>query len=249
MRKSIKQKIFKLIKEYLKDKQEGARYSEIIAFLKQQLPKVPEKTLHGSVWNFRQRIINGEDKEVVIPEKGLYILSTYQKGELQPKNKIKIKEEDLYEKFADYLVYELEECTKAIRLGGNILQDKWGTPDVLGIYKFSEADPIRPPLEIVSAEIKIDTTQLITALGQACAYKIFSHKVYLVVPKQAKDDLPRLESLCMRFGIGLILFDKDNLSAPDFQIRTRAMKGEPDYFYVNHYIKKLSKDTIKKLMG
>ena len=46
----------------------------------------------------------------------------------------KIEEEDFYEKFADYLVKELEECTKAISLGGNRFQDKWGTPDVLGVY-------------------------------------------------------------------------------------------------------------------
>ena len=80
------------------------------------------------------------------------MLSEYQKGELPfKKEEIKIKEEDFYEKFADYLVKELEECTKAISLGGNRFQDKWGTPDVLGVYKFSEAEPIRPPLEIVSA--------------------------------------------------------------------------------------------------
>lgn len=246
---STKQKIFELIKEYLKEEPEGARYSQIIAYLKKQLPRMPENTLHHSLYNFKQRIINGSEKEVVIPARGLYILSKYQKGELQPKEETKIKEEDFYEKFADYLVNELEECTKAIPLGGNRFQDKWGTPDVFGIYKFSEADPIRPPLEIVSAEIKTDTTQLITAFGQACAYKIFSHKVYLVVPKQAESDIPRLESLCMRFGIGLILFDKDNLNYPEFQIRTRAMKSEPDYFYVNLYIQKLSKDDIKKLLG
>ncbi|CUU08741.1 hypothetical protein JGI4_02176, partial [Candidatus Kryptonium thompsonii] len=116
-------------------------------------------------------------------------------------------------------------------------------------YKFSEAEPIRPPLEIVSAEIKTDTTQLITAFGQACAYKVFSHKVYLVVPKQAESDIPRLESLCMRFGIGLILFDRNNLNDPKFQIRTRAVKSEPDYFYVNLYIQRLSKEDIKKLLG
>ncbi len=249
MADTTKQRVFKLVKEYLKEKPEGARYSEIIDFLKSQLPGVPENTLHGSVWSFRQRIVNGEEKEVIIPERGIYLLSEYQKGELPFKEEIKIKEEDFYEKFADYLVNELEECTKAISLGGNRFQDKWGTPDVLGVYKFSEAEPIRPPLEIVSAEIKTDTTQLITAFGQACAYKVFSHKVYLVVPKQAESDIPRLESLCMRFGIGLILFDRNNLSDPKFQIRTRAVKSEPDYFYVNLYIQRLSKEDIKKLLG
>ncbi|MFN4219818.1 MAG: hypothetical protein ACK4GJ_02715 [bacterium] len=248
-RESVRQKVFSFTKEYLKEKPEGARYSEIIDFLKNKLPNVPTNTLHGSLWDFRQRIINGKEKEVTIPERGIYILSEYQRNNLQPKEEIKIKEEDFYEKFANYLVNELEECTKAIPLGGNKFQDKWGTPDVLGVYKFSELDPIKPPLEIVSAEIKTDKSQLITGFGQACAYKIFSHKVYLVAPKQAESDIPRLESLCMRFGIGLIIFDKDNSSNPGFQIRTRATKNEPDYFYVNLYIQKLSKEDIKKLLG
>ncbi len=249
MEESVKQKVFKAVKEFLRDKPEGARYSEIIKFLKENIPNVPENTFHGAVWDFRQRIIKGKEKEVVIPERGLYILSEFQKSQLQPSEKIKIKEEDFYEKFADYLVNELEECTKAIPLGGAKFQDKWGTPDVLGVYKFSEADPIRPPLEIVSAEIKVDVSQLVTAFGQSCSYKVFSHKVYLVIPQQSESDIPRLESLCMRFGIGLILFDKDDMENPKFQIRTRAMKSEPDYFYVNLYIQRLSKEEIKKLLG
>lgn len=252
MKESIKQQVAKKVKEYLENKPKGARYSEIIEYLKTQFPNTSVKTLHGSMWELRQSIINRKEKEISIPEKGIYILSKYlQAGELyRTYEEIKkIKEEDFYGKFAEYLVNELEECTSAIPLGGNKFQDKWGTPDVLGVYKFSEADPIKPPLEIVSAEIKIDTNQLITAFGQACSYKVFSHKVYLVIPKQAGVDIPRLESLCLRFGIGLILFDKDNPEDPNFQIRTRAVKTDPDYYYVNIYIQKLDRNEIKRLLG
>lgn len=246
---STGQKVYSLVKEFLQDRPQGAKYSEIIEYLKQKLPDIPENTLHGSLWRFRQRIVNGREKEVVLPERGLYILTRYQETESLGAKNVKIKEEDFYKKFAEYLVNELGECTGAIPLGGSKFQDKWGTPDVLGIYKFSEADPIKPPIEIISAEIKTDTSQLITAFGQACAYKIFSHKVYLVIPKQAQTDISRLESLCMRFGLGLIIFDNTNINNPDFQIRTRAIKSEPDYYYVNLYIQKLTKDEIKKLMG
>lgn len=246
---STRQKVYNYIKEYLNENTSGAYYSDIIKYLIEKLPDVPVNTLHGSFWDFRQKIVNGEEKEVIYPEKGFYILSKfYQKEEDQNKKLIRIKEEDFYESFADYLVNELEECTKAIALGGNKFQDKWGTPDVFGIYKFSEADPIRPPLEIISAEIKIDISQLITAFGQACAYKIFSHKVYLVVPQQAQSEISRLESLCLKFGIGLIIFNNENHDNPEYQIRTRALKTEPDYFYVNLYIQKLSKEDIKKLL-
>lgn len=249
MKESVRQKVFKKVKEFLEGKPNGVRYSEIITHLQNELPSVPINTLHGSLWDFRQKIIKGKEKEVIIPEKGIYMLSKYKKDGGTLEKEVNIKEEEFYKSFADYLVNELEECTKAIPLGGNKFGDKWGTPDVLGIYKFSEADPIKPPLEIVSTEIKLDTNQLITAFGQACSYKIFSHKVYLVVPKQAETDVPRLESLCMRFGIGLILFDKENTKNPDFQIRTRAIKSDPDYYYVNQYIQKLSKADKNALLG
>lgn len=52
-------------------------------------------------------------------------------------------EESFYSSFAEYLEGDLGECTKAIPLGGNRFGGKWGTPDVLGIYKFSETDPTR----------------------------------------------------------------------------------------------------------
>ncbi|MBL0274174.1 MAG: hypothetical protein IPQ06_14180 [Chitinophagaceae bacterium] len=37
----------------------------------------------------------------------------------------KIKEEDFYEPFAEWITNDLEECTKAIALGGSKFKDKW----------------------------------------------------------------------------------------------------------------------------
>lgn len=163
---------------------------------------------------------------------------------------ITLKEEIFYEPFANFLVNTLKECTKAIALGGSQFKDKWGTPDVLGIYKFPEIAPIRPFPEIVTAEIKLDETQIITAFGQACAYKLFSHKVYLVIPSSTpEEDIARTESLCMKFGIGLITFDKDNPENPRFTIRTRAIKHEPDYSFVNNYLQKLTNEQQIRLFG
>ncbi len=150
-----------------------------------------------------------------------------------------IHEEQFYKPFADYLVDELEESTKAVALGGNIFSDRWGTPDVIGKNESQIGDIIKHGTEIISAEIKTDATatSLITAFGQACAYKIFSHKAYLVIPKMASDEAKsRIESLCLIFGIGLIFFDRHNPTNPNFEIRVRAVKHEPDWFYVNKYI-------------
>ncbi|GBD34325.1 hypothetical protein HRbin35_00035 [bacterium HR35] len=237
--------------EILEEHKEGIKYMDLVRKVKEKCPEVNLNIVRWEVW-YLPRIF----EDVIKPERGLFILKKYykeiSKGEIDLKERriYKIDESVFYQYFADYLMNELEECTKAIPLGGSRFQDKWGTPDVLGIYKISETEPIRPLPEIISAEIKIDTNQLITAFGQACAYKLFSHKVYLVIPKNASPlDLGRLESLCLRFGIGLITFDRNNSENPDFRIITRAVKSEPDYFYVNEYLKRLDKKDLKELFG
>jgi hypothetical protein len=249
-----KEKIIKKVYEILDNKPNGIRYADLIREISNELPEVNVNAIHGTVWFFKQKIDKGEIDDVVRPEKGLYISKKHfkegkfktisykeeQKGE-------KIKEEEFYNPFADYLVNELEECTKAIQLGGNKFQDKWGTPDVVGTYKIFGLRDIQPPIEIISGEIKTDTGQLITAFGQACSYKLFSHKVYLVIPKDANGaDIKRVESLCLKFGIGLILFNRRNKENPEFEILTRAIKNDPDYFYLNKYLR-LIEDEAKEL--
>ena len=150
----------------------------------------------------------------------------------------KIKEDQFYKPFAEWLVGELEECTKAIPLGGNLFGSKWGTPDVIGVREPRKSDIIKFATEIISAEVKLDVYDLITAFGQACAYRLFSHKSYLVVPKASDQaDLARLDALCRIFGIGLILFNAADPSNPVFDIRVRAASQDPDMFYVNQCMK------------
>ncbi len=48
-----------------------------------------------------------------------------------------------------------------------------------------------------------------------------------------EDDIARLDTLGRIFGIGLILFNATNPQQPDFEIRVRAAKADPDMFYVN----------------
>ena len=133
---------------------------------------------------------------------------------------------------------DLEECTKAIEIGGNSFGDKWGTPDVVGVREPKRSDIIKFPTEIIVGEIKTDSSGLITAFGQACAYQIFSHKSYIVVPQNSQpEDITRLDTLCRQFGLGLILFDNQNPEEPDFVIRVRATKHEPDMFFVNRNLK------------
>lgn len=240
MAETQREKITKRALEVLENNPGGVRYSDLFRKLAEILSDVPPNTIHGTIWD-----LDKKNEQIIKPERGLFILRKYASEAIDRKpdvgNNVHLsREASFYQSFADYLVQDLGECTKAVSLGGNKFGDRWGTPDVFGVYKFSEADAVRPPVEIISVEIKIDTNQLITAFGQACAYKIFSHKVYLAVPKEA--DTGRIESLCARFGIGLILFNKNDAQNPKWEIRTRAVKSEPDYFYVNEYLQRLGED-------
>lgn len=109
---------------------------------------------------------------------------------------------------------------------------------MFGIFRSRESDIVKLPIEVTSAEIKLETSQLITAFGQSCAYKLFSHRSYLVIPQEsAPEDIDRLDSLCIISGIGLILFDATNHHRPKFQIQVRAARHEPDAFYINQNIR------------
>ncbi|MBS7618896.1 hypothetical protein KEJ25_09975 [Candidatus Bathyarchaeota archaeon] len=180
------------------------------------------------------------------PAKGLFRLTKFKDLEIkEEKPSVEVKEEDFYEPFAEWLMNEVEDATKAIPLGGNKFKDKWGTPDIIGIVKPGESDIVKMPIEVISAEIKTDTSNLIMALGQACSYLLFSHKVYLSIPKQSPEtDISRLDSLCQIFGIGLVLFDVSNAKDPKFEVRVRTAKHEPDFFYTNRYLKLIENELF-----
>lgn len=229
--------------EVLKEKPEGLRYSQLVAQIHQKDPSFNLNTISGSIWDLE---VQRPDR-VYKPSRGLYRLVEFRdvktdqlKQELVAETAKKIEEKDFYKPFTDWLVNEMEECTKAIALGGNRFKDKWGTPDVVGKRESRRSDIIQAPAEIVAAEIKLDMSQLVTAFGQACAYCLFAHKSYLVIPVDAsQDDIDRIDSLCQVFGIGLVLFNSNNAEDPDFEIRVRPQKHDPDMFYVNKYMKQI----------
>ena len=233
--KRITDKAFELLEQFPK----GLRYSELHAKISASDASFNANTINGRIWNLDALF---PDK-VYKPSKGLFRLLKHKPADEHAVSKI--KEEDFYQQFADWLTNEIEDVTVAIPLGGNKFKDKWGTPDVIGKRESRRSDIIKGMTEIVSAEIKTDTVQLITAFGQACAYKIFSNKVYLVVPSKSSDeDLDRLDSLCQIFGIGLVTFDATKPTAPDFRIMVRAARHEPDLFYTNKYMALIEKELF-----
>lgn len=234
--------------EFLKNRPEGMRYAELVRQIFHSDGALKTNTIHGTVWNLDQRF----PAKVYKPSRGLFRLVEFRdpetdqlKDELVLKPETRIKEEEFYEPFADWLVNDMEECTKAIALGGNRFRDKWGTPDIIGKRESKRSDIIQAPVEIVSAELKLEVNQLVTAFGQASAYCLFSHKSYLVVPQQSpQDEIARLDALCQGFGIGLVLFNATDSQNPDFSIRVRPRKQEPDLFYANKYMKLIEKEMF-----
>jgi len=234
--------------EILDANPEGVRYSELVRRVAASDRSFNRNHIQGKVWDLQDQYPD----RVYKPERGLFRLTKYRepgtdqlKEELVPKQAKKVKEEDFYAPFADWLVNEVEECTKAIALGGSRFRDRWGTPDVIGKRESKRSDIIQAPVEIVSAEVKPDTSQLVTAFGQACAYCLFSHKTYLVVSNKAPDDeIARLDALCQVFGIGLVLFDSGNPNDPQFSIRCRPRYQQPDLFYANRYMKLIAPEIF-----
>lgn len=238
-------------KEIISSDPNGVRYSELVRRTQEELPDIPINTIHGTVWDLDAQF----PKEIYKPTRGLFRHASFRDTEIKEEQKPsekplkteRITEERFYTPFARYL-FELEDCTNAIPLGGNKFGGKWGTPDVIGVRESSRSDIIKSPTEIISVEIKVDTMGLITAFGQACAYKLFSHKVYIVIPKSSsEDDIARVEALCLIFGIGLVLFDNNNTENPQFEIRTRPIKHEPEMLYVNNNLKLIEKELFTNI--
>ena len=243
-----KEQILSKAVEFLVKEPDGLRCSELLRLMRQEFPDIKEASFHWTIPNLPV----DRPKEIYKPARGLFRHIKFRETEVESDiaaaepTKKKAGENEFYRSFAEYIVDELEECTKAIPLGGNCFKDKWGTPDVIGVLRPRQSDILQFPAEIVSAEVKTDASALITAFGQACSYRLFSHKVYLVIPTSASEsDLARLDALCRVFGLGFILFDSQNPEEPNYQIRVRATKHEPDMFYANRNLKAVEDELFR----
>ena len=246
-----RERIRKLALDLLNAQPNGLRYSELVRLIREKHPEFPVNTINGNVWNLEAVL----PESVYKPARGVFRAMKFRERESAevsatlpqptPPATAALSEEVFYEPFADWITKELEECTKAVPLGGNRFRDKWGTPDVIGIREPRKSDIIKPPTEIVAAELKIDKSGLIVAFGQACAYKLFSHRSYIVVPSDSlEEDIARLDVLCRTLGVGLILFDAANPATPNFEIRVRAARHEPDMFYVNKFMRMVEEELF-----
>jgi hypothetical protein len=238
--RTVHQRITSIALHLLKNHPDGIKYTELV----HQILEADKSLNANTVGTTTSGLDTSLKKLIYKPDRGLFRLIEFRdnaagdlKTELTTTQTPKVKETEFYQPFADWLMRETEECTKAIPLGGNLFGGKWGTPDVIGKRESRQSDILKVQTEIVSAEIKTNVTELITAFGQACAFSLFSHKTYLVIPRtSSQEDISRLDPLCQGFGIGLVLFDTSSAQTPEFTIRVRPKKHEPDMFYTNKFM-------------
>lgn len=247
MAKLTRNEIRDMARKLLADAPAGLRWSELLRAIAAASPETPPNSIQGTMYSF----VNSAP-EITKIGKGLYSLGPSPADDQPPSEDeaqeitvptsagpVKVREESFYQPFADWLKDEKDEVNEVIVLGGNMLKSKWGTPDILGVFKARKADPIPFAPQVVSAEIKIDPVQPIVAFGQAVAYRLFSHKSYIVVPETtSREDLDRLDALSTIYGLGLVTFRLDP-EAPGFMLRVSAQLAQPDMFYVNQMAKRV----------
>ena len=240
----------------------GIRWAQLLRAVEANTPDTPHNSVHGAI----HALLNS-DPEIVKVARGTYRLAKYQdppedltKANAEPLALVQVElaghvrvtllESEFYDSFATWLEETAEEVTVAAAIGGSLLKQKWGTPDVMGVLRPQAHDIVKFESQIVSAEIKIDPAQPVVAFGQAVSYKLFSHKSFIAVPNTTtEEDLARLKALCSINGVGLVTFTLDK-AAPDYTTIVPAQQATPDMFYVNQMARRLlevSKPIFKRL--
>ena len=150
--------------------------------------------------------------------------------EFRSKSDEEIKyERELYDKAAEWIVEEesLEGKDYIVQTGRLANPIKWGNPDVVIIQKIAGKSD-----RIIVAEVKNtqEASKLFEGFGQACAYKIFSHLQYLVVPMpEDRKVYSQLKKLCAKVQVKFAVFTyKGDKKLKNIRIELKeGGKGEP----------------------
>lgn len=231
----------------LHDRPEGMRFTDLVDALNRNHPSRTAKAIGNDIVGLDRAL----PTQVFKPSKGLYMHCRFRPddrtasaqevakaGATARRGVAPLPEHVFYSSFANWLRDDLEEVTQVIVLGGNTFRDRWGTPDVLGKFESRRSDVVKGMTLIVASEVKADVADLLKGFGQACAYRLFAHKSYLVIPQHTPtDELDRLEALCRMHGVGLVTFDARNSARPSYRLLVRPIKHEPDLSYTNKYVR------------
>lgn len=241
-KEEIRRKAFEILS--MPEFKNGIRFTTLVKKVVSETGE-NENTCNGSLYNLPKEL---PDK-ISRPYRGLFILKENEKflkdvieQNFEKKPNIKLDENSIYQPAKDYLLSR-EECTHAVIVGGNIFGKKWGTPDILGAIRANSDAVYKPPLEIIAIEIKDEGYSPVEALGQAMAYKLFSHRTWLILPDD--NDLDRIEGIAISANIGLISFSKES-DGFDFVTLNRPIAGHPDFAEVNNILEELKRKDKRK---
>lgn len=244
--KSITKNIRDKAYEYIQGSVNGIRYSELVKRIQNDYPAFKEGTIAVQVTD----LPNSTDYGPLIERanRGLYKLRDVGVKRKQSATKFtrtaKRDEEKFYGAFARFVREDLQECTVAVEYGNNRLRDdrKWFNPDIVGYYHAGLTGTYNRAPDIVTGELKTKTEykDAIEGFAQAAAYRLFSHKSYLALPRDMRgDDINVIESLCIQFGLGFALFNKHDPDNAQFTLRNRAQWHQPSLAYLNEYGEKI----------
>ncbi|MFN3945008.1 MAG: hypothetical protein ACK4K7_08770 [Allosphingosinicella sp.] len=253
MAKLNRKQIQESARRVLEERPGGIRWSDLLKTVHGRDPETPYNSVHGGL-----HALLTTSSDIVKVARGTYQLAKYVDAdsreavaedravaaevvevETEAHETVRFSEADFYQSFAQWLIDVAEDANEAVSLGGSVLRGKWGTPDVIGVLKPRVQDLLKFEPQIVAAEIKIDPGQPVVAFGQAVAYRLFSHKSYIVVPNTtSEDDLGRLKALCTIHGLGLVTFTLDP-EAPDYSTHVLPTQASPDMFYTNQMLRRL----------
>lgn len=254
-RQGIQERALKVLEAH----PQGIRWSDLLRAVEAEAPDTPHNSIHGGIHN----LLITRTADIVKVARGTYQLAQYVAADdalasaqveetmatpiaAEVPGSETLTEQDFYASFAEWLE-ENDEATVASALGGASLGGKWGTPDVIGVLKPRAQDIFKFEPQIVTAEIKAVPGQPVVAFGQAVAYRLFSHKSYIVIPNStSSDDMNRLKSLCSIHGVGLVTFAL-NRGQPDYAVVVLPVNAAPDMFYVNNMLERLKASEPKLL--
>ena len=231
----------------------GIRFTDIVQRIVEHSPETNLNTIRAQVGKLGRVFPESIEK----PSRGLYrpidnADETQDNIAENQQESTTIREEVFYESFANFLTGDLDECSTAVAIGSMRGNGKWGNPDVVGINKPLPHHVIKFEPEIISAEIKVNPNDTVTAFGQAVAYRLFSHKTYLVLPSTVTEvESAKVLLLCSLYGIGLVYFILDPKN-PAFSVTLYAQKFVPDMFSLNDFVENIRKskpDEYNKLFG
>lgn len=162
MAKLSTKEIIALGRDFVLAHPDGVRFTEIVNHIMGMHPDAVRNTVGTQIADL---LVASFPTEIAKPSRGLYVPLNDASGTspalpvspvpIDSHAKSAIKEDDFYEAFAAYLQDDLDEATVAEAIGGATFKDKWGTPDVVGVYRPLRSDLIPFTPEIVVAEIRL----------------------------------------------------------------------------------------------